>query len=94
MSKAKSIRFSDLVNIHRPFDLAETPALRLGIVTKRFLHSLGTFYYTFLAGPSAQQLLSSEVHLHWQAKNSIRIIRNYRNYFKNTVVEGVKTNRQ
>tara|TARA_R110002153_G_scaffold268571_2_gene433462 strand:+ start:2615 stop:3253 length:639 start_codon:yes stop_codon:yes gene_type:complete len=36
LSKAKSIRFSDIINIHRPFVLALKSALRLGIVVKRF----------------------------------------------------------
>ncbi|TVZ15605.1 hypothetical protein JM81_1853 [Maribacter sp. MAR_2009_72] len=40
LSKAKSIRFSDFINIHRPFGLALQSALRLGIVTCRIFSVL------------------------------------------------------
>ena len=36
LSKAKSQRFSDIINIHRPYDLAQKSALSLGIVVVRF----------------------------------------------------------
>lgn len=42
--KAKSIRFCNFINIHRPFDFALKSALRLGFVV------LNTFYLFFGCG--------------------------------------------
>tara|TARA_R110002020_G_scaffold462188_3_gene681599 strand:+ start:761 stop:1096 length:336 start_codon:yes stop_codon:yes gene_type:complete len=59
LSKAKSIRFSDFINIHRPFDFALKSALRLGIVTTRFFSSelafplAPSFYCARVGSPSA-----------------------------------------